>query len=260
MCGDSGNPEHVARLFGDVRPDLVFTSPPYAQQRTYVSGIGDWDVLMQRVFGAMPCHEKTQVLVNLGLVHRKGEWVPYWDGWIDWMRTQGWRRFGWYVWDKLYAVPTGERGRLQGCHEWIFHFNKVRRIANRTMPTARIRKLSKTARRKPDGQCSKMSHAGRMTNPTKIADSVVRMWPEQSRGAHTAAHPAVFPVALPVEIMRAYTDPGEVVFDPFAGSGTSILAAEKEGRTAYAMEIEPSYCAIAVDRFLAVQPSLPGAA
>jgi hypothetical protein len=41
-----------------------------------------------------------QVLVNLGLVHRDGEWLPYWQGWLDWMRAQGWRRFGLYVWDQ----------------------------------------------------------------------------------------------------------------------------------------------------------------
>jgi hypothetical protein len=34
-----------------------------------------------------------QVLVNLGLIHRDNEVIPYWDGWLDWMRTQGWRRF-----------------------------------------------------------------------------------------------------------------------------------------------------------------------
>ena len=46
-----------------------------------------------------------QLLVNLGLIHREQEVVPYWDGWLAWMRQQGWRRFGWYVWDQGPGLP-----------------------------------------------------------------------------------------------------------------------------------------------------------
>jgi len=80
--------------------DICFTSPPYAQQRDYKTGTQDWDALMQGVFSILPVKHGAQVLVNLGLVHRKGEWLPYWDSWIEWMRSDGWRRFGWYVWDQ----------------------------------------------------------------------------------------------------------------------------------------------------------------
>ena len=66
---------------------LCFTSPPYGQQRDYATGgIGDWDALMQGVFAALPMAEDGQVLVNLGLVHRDGEWQAYWQGWLDWTR------------------------------------------------------------------------------------------------------------------------------------------------------------------------------
>jgi len=70
-------------------------------QRDYTTGgVGDWDALMQGVFRNLPMAPAGQVLVNLGLVHRKNEWQPYWLTWIEWMRAQGWRRFGWYVWDQ----------------------------------------------------------------------------------------------------------------------------------------------------------------
>ena len=99
LCGDSTNPADVARVMAGEAAALCFTSPPYAQQRDYASGgIGDWDRLMQGVFSALPMAEAGQVLVNLGLVHRDGEWQPYWSDWIAWMRAQGWKRFGWYVW------------------------------------------------------------------------------------------------------------------------------------------------------------------
>lgn len=53
LCGDSTSPEAVGRLLGEDRPALLFTSPPYLQQRDYENGgIPDWDGLMQGVFGA----------------------------------------------------------------------------------------------------------------------------------------------------------------------------------------------------------------
>ena len=67
---------------------LCFTSPPYALQRDYTTGgVGDWDTLMQDIFAALPMAGDGQILVNLGLVHRDGEWQPYWAGWIAWMST-----------------------------------------------------------------------------------------------------------------------------------------------------------------------------
>lgn len=67
---------------------------------------------MQGVFAAAPVTADAQLLVRLGLVHRDGEWIPYWESWVDWMRAQGWRRFGWYVWDQGPGLPGFVVGRL----------------------------------------------------------------------------------------------------------------------------------------------------
>lgn len=55
-------------------------------------------------------------------------------------------------------------------------------------------------------------------------------------------HPAVCPVEIPFRSMQAYTNSGGSVFEPFGGSGTTLIAAEKSGRRAYVMEISPAYC------------------
>jgi hypothetical protein len=112
--------------------DICFTSPPYAQQRDYKSGPQDWDALMQGVFSILPVNHGAQVLVNLGLVHHDGEWLPYWDGWIEWMRAADWRRFGWYVWDKGFALPGDWNGRLAPAHEFLFHFNRATKYPRKT--------------------------------------------------------------------------------------------------------------------------------
>ncbi|WP_196381614.1 ParB N-terminal domain-containing protein, partial [Ralstonia solanacearum] len=85
ICGDATDASVIAALMAGQQAALCFTSPPYANQRNYTNGgIADWDVLMRGVFGNAPMVGDGQVLVNLGLVHRDSEVVPYWDAWIGW--------------------------------------------------------------------------------------------------------------------------------------------------------------------------------
>jgi hypothetical protein len=75
ICGDATDPAVVAQLMDGAQASLMFTSPPYAQQRDYGAAkekVGDWDALMQGVFAAAPITADAQLLVNLGLVHRDG--------------------------------------------------------------------------------------------------------------------------------------------------------------------------------------------
>jgi len=65
----------------------------------------------------------------------------------------------------------------------------------------------------------------------------------------TVGHPAAFPVGLPAWFLSAYSDPGDLVFDPFMGSGTTQLAAEKTGRRARGCELSPAYCDVIVQRW-----------
>jgi DNA modification methylase len=74
-----------------------------------------------------------------------------------------------------------------------------------------------------------------VTSDTKIPDSIIRA--QRFRG--NLNHPAVFPVELPEKILQLWSG---VVFEPFGGSGTTIIAAAKTGRICRAMEIAPRYC------------------
>jgi hypothetical protein len=64
-----------------------------------------------------------------------------------------------------------------------------------------------------------------------------------------ALHPTVKPVALVADAIRDVSNRGEVVLDPFGGSGTTLIAAEKTGRLARLLEIDPSYCDVIVRRW-----------
>jgi DNA modification methylase len=264
ICGDSTDPSMVAALMAGDHARLCFTSPPYGQQRDYTQGIADWDALMRGVFANLPMAGDGQVLVNLGLIHRDNEVIPYWDGWIGWMRTQGWRRFGWYVWDQGPGMPGDWQGRFAPSFEFIFHFNRQSRKPNKIVPCKHAGQDShlradgsSTAMRGKDGEVGGWTHAGQPTQDYRIPDSVIRVMRHKGKIGQDIDHPAVFPVALPEHILLAYSDPGDIVFEPFGGSGTTILAAQKTNRVARAIELAPSYTDVAVKRFQQNHPDIP---
>jgi len=255
MCGDSTSAEDVAKLMASAIATFVFTSPPYAQQRDYGAAkekVSDWDALMQGVFAAAPVSDDAQLLVNLGLVHRDGEWMPYWQSWVEWMREQGWRRFGWYVWDQGPGMPGDRNGRLAPCFEFLFHFNKSARPVNKSVQKkpefAKVRTNVRTMRRK-DGTLQRFSNDVTSAQPNKIHDAVFHV-SRHYGSVQGGKHPAVFPVALVEEVFAAFTDPDELVFEPFCGSGTQVIAAEKMGRRCFGMELDPAYVDVACRRWL----------
>jgi hypothetical protein len=73
-------------------------------------------------------------------------------------------------------------------------------------------------------------------------------------------HPAPFPIELARRAVRLSTWPGEVVLDPFAGSGTTLLAARQLGRRAIGIEASERYCALAIDRLSQTALDFTGAA
>ena len=64
-------------------------------------------------------------------------------------------------------------------------------------------------------------------------------------------HPTVKPVAMLADAIRDVTKRGAIVLDPFAGSGSTLIAAEKTGRRARCIEYEPKYCDVIVRRWQA---------
>lgn len=261
MCGDSTSAEDMARLVGAEPAALLFTSPPYGHQRNYTTGgIGDWDVLMQGVFGAAAAAiaPAGQVLVNLGMIHRDSEWQPYWQSWVEWMRTQGWRRFGWYVWDQGPGLPGDWNGRFAPSFEFIFHFNREARKPNKIIDSKWAGHINseKGGLRNKEGNVGTWTAAGEGVQDKRIPDNVLRITRHKARGIETE-HPAVFPVRLPEFVIQSFTDAGQVVLEPFSGSGTTLLACQRAGRRGRAMDIGAEYVDLAIARWHLLHPDIP---
>ena len=255
ICGDCTDNAVVERVMQGEKAQITFTSPPYAAQRDYEIGDFDWDALM---LGMSNCAiEITQddgaILINLGLVHKDKRVVRYWDKWLEWMDDTNWPLFDWYVWDKVNGLMGDWRGRLAPAHEWIFHFANNPRRANKTEKTKYADsgvthyKNDKVGLRGKDGTMKGFTQAGKKVSKTKVKDSVIRCQP--ARGG-VEGHPAPFSVDFANELIEAYANEKEIVYEPFCGSGTTIVACEQSNRRSRSVELEPKYVAVAIQRWV----------
>ncbi|MFY9280746.1 MAG: site-specific DNA-methyltransferase, partial [Bacteroidia bacterium] len=66
------------------------------------------------------------------------------------------------------------------------------------------------------------------------------------------------PVALPEFFIKAFSDAGDVILDPFCGSGTTLVAAHRLGRRGFGVELSPAYCSVILERLsaLGLEPRL----
>ncbi len=84
------------------------------------------------------------------------------------------------------------------------------------------------------------------------------VWDIPPESAKRVRHPAPFPVELPERLIRLYTYAGDLVVDPFMGSGSTLVAAAKVGRRYVGYDLDPAYVQIARSRVREVTPELPG--
>lgn len=251
ICGDCTDPAVVARVMGGEKARVIVTSPPYADQREYQIGNFDWLSLANGMFEALPIGNPCDILVNLGLVHTDGKVDAYWQPWLEHCGEMGHPLYGWYVWDKGHGFPGNWNGRLAPSHEWIFHFSVGRVQANKWIEKAdssflRATYAHNSAQRGRDGEFLKPNSPEAAHQPNKIGDSVIRVWRETEG---VGGHPAVFPIELPFCLLQSWGEARSIVYEPFSGSGTTLIACEKLGRRCRAVEIDAGYVAVALERF-----------
>jgi DNA modification methylase len=247
FVGSCTNPRDVASLMGDTTASMLFTSPPYGNQRDYDGAPLDWDALMKgmcRNLGHL--RDSAQLFFNLGLIHEEGEFKEYWQSLFIYMKAQGYRKFGWYVWDQTTGLPGDWHGRLAPSFEFVFHFNKVVMTPHKIIPCIHAgQSWHGVDIRDPDGAQSRFNPG--TTGDFKILDSVVRVLRAMSQGiAHL--HPAIYPAGLPEQFILSYSNQHDIVYDPFLGSGTTAISCEQTKRIIAGIEISPAYAALCLER------------
>ena len=250
----------LARLPED-SVQLAVTSPPYADQRrsTY-GGIHpddyiEWFMPRAEAIRRVLRPDGTFVL-NIKEKAVRGERHTYVLELILAMREAGWLWTEEFVWHKKNSYPGKWPNRFRDSWERLLQFNLSRRFRMHQeavmVPVgdwagSRLRNLSATDRvrdesRAESGFGKNVSHwLGReLAYPT----NVLHMATECSNRGHSAA----FPEALPAWFVRLFTQPGDVVLDPFAGSGSTLAAARDLGRRAVGVDVSAAYCALARER------------
>ena len=87
----------------------------------------------------------------------------------------------------------------------------------------------------------------------EFMDWTLGMWAFNGQNTSQYGHPAPFPEELPRRLIKLYSYPNDLVLDPFAGSGTTLVDARKLGRRSLGVEISPAFCALAKQNLRTVE-------
>lgn len=248
MCGSSTDFEDVVKLMDGKKAKMLFTSPPYSDMREYEGGK---DLSVDNIATFIPTYKDftDYQCVNLGIQRKNNEIFAYWDDYIDIARNCGYKLLAWNVWDKLMCGSIGQQSAFFPIrHEWIFVFgteffeiNQTWEKKEESIKDSRPRKV-----RQADGSM-KYTTKGDTTNKYKQMESVLPLHAEL--GEIRSLHPATFPVGLPSEYIQAMSNHGDIVIEPFCGSGTTLIACEQLGRRCFGMELEPKYVDVIIQRW-----------
>lgn len=245
-CGD--NCELVGRMPSEC-VDLVVTSPPYDDLRQY--GGHSWD------FYGIAWHLK-RVLKPGGVI----VWVVA-DETKDGSETGTsmdqalhFKRLGLnlhdtMIWNKGAFTGVGSVSVRYGpSTEFMFVFSRGKPATFNPIKDRRNIHSRGNARadtvRLASGEMKEQSHVSKQREELGIRFNVWEIPPEQSNTARV--HPAQFPYALAADHVASWSNPGDLVLDPFCGSGTTTKAAKDLGRRFIGIEINPTYHALAMNR------------
>lgn len=241
--------------------DLIVTSPPYADSRSSTYGgikpahYVEWFLpISKELFRVL--NAKGTFVLNIKERVVDGERHTYVLDLILAMRHQGWLWTEEFIWHKKNSFPGKWTNRFRDSWERLLQFNKSRTFAMYQdavmVPTGdwarnRLRNLSETDKRRDESRVG--SGFGK-----KISNWVGRDMAYPSNVLHLATecanrnHSASFPEALPEWFIKLFTKPGDRVLDPFLGSGTTSVVAQRLGRHSVGIELLDEYYQSACQR------------
>jgi DNA modification methylase len=235
LCGDSRNPNSFDHLREGERIDLVFTDPPYnVPIDGHVCGLGR---IRHREF-AMGAGEMSNdaftAFLHVTLGHAAASCR---DGAIAFV-CMDWRHMG-----ELLAAGQAVFSELKNLCVWNKTNGGMGSFYRSKFELVFVFKVGSAAHINTFG----LGDTGRYR--TNVWDYAGVNTLRADRMEELAMHPTVKPVALVADAIKDCSRRGEIVLDPFAGSGTTMVAADKTGRRARLIEFDPAYCDRIVRRF-----------
>jgi DNA modification methylase len=240
--------------------DLIVTSPPYADQRKKTYGGIAPDNYVQW-FLPIACEllrvikPRGTFILNIKEKAIDGQRHTYVLELIMEMKKQGWLWTEEFIWHKKNCFPGKWPNRFRDAWERLLQFNKSKEFEmyqDKVMvpmgdwAKTRLKNLSETDKMRDNSRVGSgfgknvSKWVGReMAYPT----NVLAMATESSNKQHSA----VFPKELPLWFIKLFTQPGDVVLDPFLGSGTTSIAALELDRNSIGIEIKEEYCKLAIE-------------
>jgi DNA modification methylase len=236
LCGDARNANDLARLLGEARAAMAFLDPPYNVRVRDIVGRGQ----IKHSEFAMASGELSrtgfveflkQSLAVAAAVSRDGA-VHFVC--MDWRHLGELLEAGGSTYDEMLNLVVwaktnaGQGSFYRSAHELVgvFRVGKAAHLNNV--------ELGRHGR----SRSNVWHYAGVNTFRAGRLDEL-------------KCHPTVKPVALVADAIKDCTGRGDIVLDTFCGSGTTILAAERVGRRAYTIEIEPRFVDVAIKRWQA---------
>ncbi len=250
-----GDCQRVLTDFPDDSVDLIITSPPYADARKKVYGgihpdaYVDWFLPKAEQFLRILRPTGTFIL-NIKERVVGGERHTYVLQLILRMRQQGWLWTEEFVWHKKNCYPGKWPNRFRDAWERCLQFNKQKKFKmyQKTVmvPTgdwarSRLRNLSGTDKTRDESKVQSgfgKNVSNWLSRDKAYPTNVLHLATECSNRNHSAA----FPLSLPEWFIKLFTQEGDVVLDPFVGSGTSAIVAKKLNRKYVGVDVNPEYC------------------
>jgi site-specific DNA-methyltransferase (adenine-specific)/site-specific DNA-methyltransferase (cytosine-N4-specific) len=256
-----GDCKEVLQDMDDNSVDLIFTSPPYADSRKNTYGgihpdkYVDWILPITKELLRVLKPTGTFVL-NIKEKVVEGERHTYVIDLIHEMKKQDWVWTEEFIWHKKNSYPGKWPNRFRDSWERLLQFNKTKQFTmyqeEVMVPVgdwakSRLKNLSNTDRLRDNAKNGSgfgknvSNWLGRkLVYPT----NVLHLATECNNKLHSAA----FPDELPEWFIKLFTKEGDVVLDPFMGSGTTAIVANKMGRIGVGIEIVKEYYKLAEDQ------------
>lgn len=237
MCGDSTDKDTVARLMNGEKADMVFTDPPYGY--SYQSNMR----VKSEKFAVIENDDKILNFFpiiqefNNGFVYVCTTWKVA-DLWTE-LFKQYLDLTNVIIWDKGCGGMGDLYHTFSTDYEMILVCNNGKEIKGKRYGSVWNFSKEEITKMKKEQLLKILIHEREYYS----------IWKDKKDNSIEYLHPTQKPVGLSARAIRSSCEQGEIVFDLFGGSGSTMIACEQLGRRCFTMELDPKYCDVIIRRW-----------